>query len=544
MKRLRIAILTLLALLLTVGCSSGTGKEQSTVEPETTAKEKVVVATDTDISTMDLSVATDGTSFIAINLGFAGLVELDANNQPIPDLASSWEVSEDGLVYTFHLVDSNWSNGTPVTANDFVYSWRRLLDPKIASEYSFIMSVVGVKNADAVTAGEKAPEELGVVALDEKTLQVTLERPCDFFMGLMAFPSFFPLNEEFVEAQGDQYATAPDKMIYSGPYVMSSWTSGNRFSFAKNDSYFQSDKVNMNEVEFKFIQDSQTAMLEYQSGNIDVVKLSGEMVEAYSAEAGFTNRLQGYLWYLSLNFEVPELANLNLRKALNYAVDRETIATFVLKDGSVAAQGLIPVSLSTGPDGRDYRESSGSLVSYDPAKATEYYTKAVEELGKNVTLELLYEDTEASKAVAEYIQNNLETNCPGLTVQLNSKPKKTRLDLQLNGNYQVALHRWGPDYADPQTYLDLFLSNTSYNYGKYDSSKYMQLMTEAVFGKSATDSKERWELFKQAEKVLIEEDAAVVPVYQNGGAMMINPAITGVEFHSVGIDNYRHIKQK
>ncbi len=547
MRNVKKGIVALLVLLLVSGCSSGKSDSGngSTADPSAkTDKNKVVVATDTDLSSMDLHVATDGTSFEAATLGFAGLTELDKNNQPIPDLAKSWEVNEEGTVYTFHLVDSKWSNGQEVTADDFVYGWRRILTAEVASEYGFIMSVVGLKNADAVKNGEVAPEELGIKAIDSKTLEVTLDQPCDFFLGLLAFPSFFPLNQEFVEAQGNQYATTPDKMIYSGPYVMTAWTPGSGYSFKKNPEYFQADKIDMEEIEFKFIQDSQTAMLEYQSGNIDVVKLSGEMVDAYKTDQGFTNRLQGYLWFLSLNFEVAELDNLNLRKAIGHAVDRETIAEFVLKDGSIAAEGIIPVLLATGPDGKDFRETAGKVVEYNPEKAAEYYEAAKGELGKDVTLELLYEDTEASKAVAEYIQNNLEENCPGLSVQLNSKPKKARLQLQREGDYQLALHRWGPDYADPQTYLELFLTGAVNNYGKYEGTEYDSLVNEGISGESSVDSQKRWELFLEAEKVLLEQDAAVVPIYQNGGAMMINPEIEGIEFHSAGVDNYRHIKQK
>lgn len=542
MKKLKYFTVLALVIALVAGCSSKPADGGATGGTSTEGKSKVVVATDTDLSTMDHNIATDGTSFIAQTLVFSGLTELDENNMPIPEMAESWDINEDGTVYTFHLADAKWSNGTPVTANDFVYGWHRLIDQATASEYAFILSTITLKNADAVAAGELPLDELGVKALDDKTLEVTLDAPCDFLLGLLAFPSFFPLNQEFYEAQGDQYSLSPSNMIYNGPYVMTSWTPGNSYSFAKNPEYFKADTIDVEEIDFKFIQDTQSAMLEYQSGNLDVVKLSGEMVDAYKDQEGFTNRLQGYLWYLSLNFDVPELANDDLRQAIMYAVDRETIATNVLKDGSVAADGIIPIELSTGPDGKEYRDTAGKITNYDPAKAKEYYDKAKAALGKDVSIELLFEDTEASKAVAEYVQNNLETNCPGMTVTLNSKPKKTRLQMMQNGEYQMALHRWGPDYADPQTYLDLFLVGASNNYGKYENQKYQDLMLEATQGESARDSQARWNLLVEAEKVLVQEDAGVIPVYQNGGAMMIKPNVSGVEFHSAGVDSYRHMK--
>ncbi|SJZ34738.1 peptide ABC transporter substrate-binding protein [Anaerorhabdus furcosa] len=546
MKKLKLLIVSTLVFALVAGCSSKPATNGGTEGGNTdgTGNSKVVVATDTDLSTMDHHLATDGTSFIAQTLVFSGLTELDENNMPIPEIAESWDINEDGTVYTFHLADAKWSNGTPVTANDFVYGWQRLIDQATASEYAFILSTITLKNADAVAAGELPLEELGVKALDDKTLEVTLDAPCDFLLGLLAFPSFFPLNQEYYEAQGDQYAKTPQNMIYNGPYLMTAWTPGNSYAFTKNNDYFKADTIDVNDIDFKFIQDTQSAMLEYQSGNLDVVKLSGEMVDAYKDQEGFTNRLQGYLWYLSLNFDIPELQNQNLRKAMMYAVDRETIANNVLKDGSVAADGIIPIELATGPDGKEYRATAGKITEYDPAKAKEYYEKAKADLGKDVTIDLLFEDTEAGKSVAEYIQNNLETNCPGMTVTLNSKPKKTRLQMMQNGEYQVALHRWGPDYADPQTYLDLFLVGASNNYGKYESQAYQDLVLEATQGESAKDSQARWDLLVQAEKVLVGDDAGVIPVYQNGGAMMITPAVEGIEFHSAGVDSYRHMTRK
>ncbi|MFV0479341.1 MAG: peptide ABC transporter substrate-binding protein [Anaerorhabdus sp.] len=540
MKKLKYGVVVLLVASLLAGCSSSSTTGEPTDTPADSSS-KVTVATDTDLSTMDHSIATDGTSMVAITMGFAGLTELDENNQPLPDMATSWTTNEDETVYTFTLADTIWSNGVPVTAADFVYGWQRLASQETASEYAFILSVITLQNADAVISGELPVTDLGIKAIDDKTLEVTLNAPCDFFLSLLAFPSFFPLNQEFVESQGDQYALTPDNMIYNGPYAMNSWTSGNSYSFVKNDGYYQADTIEVDEVEFKFIQDTQSAMLEYQTGNIDVVKLSGEMVDAYKDQPGFTNRLQGYLWYLSLNFGDEVIQNADLRQALLYAVDRETIAESVLKDGSVAADGIIPIELANGPDGTEYRDAAGSLITYDPAKAQEYYEKAKEVLGSDVTIELLFEDTEASKAVAEYIQNNLETNCPGMTVTLNSKPKKTRLEMQQNGEYQIALHRWGPDYADPQTYLDLFITGASNNYGVYSSETYDGLVLEATTGETATDSTARWDMLIEAEKVLVQDDAAVIPVYQNGGAMMIQPSVSGIEFHSAGVDNYRHM---
>lgn len=530
----------ILAATMLAGCSAPSSDTGS----DTTADGlSVVVQFDADLNTMDHHIATDGNSFIMQSMCFSGLTSLDEAGQPQPELATSWDVSDDGLTYTFHLAeDATWSDGTPVTANDFVYGWQRLVNPDTASEYAFILDTMHVKNAAAVNAGEMDVSELGVTAVDDHTFEVQLDLPCEFLLGLMAFPSTFPLNQAFYEAHADTYAQSPEDMIYCGPYTMTDWQQGNEYTFTKRDDYFNQDKEAADTVTFKFIQDTQSAMLAYQQGDIDVVKLQSEQVDQYKDSEGFTNRLTGYLWYLSINFTRDTFQNDNLRAAIAYGIDRDTICESVLKDGSVSAEGIVPLELATGPDGKDFRETAGQVVEYDPDKAAEYYAAAVEELGGDVTFDLLFEDSEASKAVAENIQSQLQSACPGLTVNLDSKPKKTRLDLMDTQEYDVCLTRWGPDYADPQTYMDLFTTwNTSSNDGKYSSADYDTLIEAATTGKDATNPEARWQDMIDAEKILVAEDHGVVPVYQNGGAMMINPEIDGIMFHSAGVDDYRHV---
>ena len=511
----------------------------------------VTVAIDADLNTMDYEIATDGNSFIMQSLVMSGLTELAADGSPLPELAESWDVSDDGLVYTFHLADAKWSNGDPVTASDFVYAWQRLDNPDTASEYAFILDTVHIANAAAVNAGEADPSELGVKAVDDKTLEVTLTLPCDFFLSLLAFPSFFPLNQKFYEEQGDQFALSPDNLLYCGPYTMTGYQQGSEYTFEKNPDYFKADQMTdyVDKIVFRYLQDTQSAMLDYQSGNLDVVKLQGDQVDQYSGTEGFTNRMTGYLWYLSIDFntsvhpENSQFANVNLRKAMSLAIDRDTIAANVLKDGSIGADGLIPKDLATGPSGEDFRAENGKLTEYNLDQAKEYYAKALEELGTDtVSFELLYEDSEASKAVAEYIQSNLKAI--GMDVTLNSKPKKTRLQLMNDKDYNVALTRWGPDYADPETYFDLFTTdNTANNSGSYSNADYDALVKAAGSGEDATDSAKRWQDYLDAEKIIVQDDPGVIPVYQNGGAMMINPKVTGIEFHSASVDSYRHIKK-
>jgi oligopeptide transport system substrate-binding protein len=296
--------------------------------------------------------------------------------------------------------------------------------------------------------------------------------------------------------------------------------------------------------------------MEYEQGNLDTVALSGEQVTANEGVEGFINKLTGYMYYLTINMGnnvhdragAADLANANIRQAILYALNREEIAR-VLNDGSVAAGGIVPVGLASNPEtGKDFRDDNGIVTAYDPDKAAEFYKKGVEELGHEVVIELLYGTDEGDSIIkaAEQVQSFLED--AGFTVNLNGKPKKERLDLAGNANdhdYDVMLTRWGPDYGDPQTYMDLFVStNTSNNDGGYKSEKYDGFVFDAERGEGMNDPAKRWADFLEAEKVLVVEDAAIVPVFQAGGAMIINPNISGIEFHSASVDSYRHIVVK
>ena len=275
----------------------------------TEADKNVTVGIIADLNTMDHHVATDGGSFVMQSMCLGGLVALDANGQPVPDLAESWDISDDGTVYTFHIrQDANWSDGTPVTAQDFVYGWQRLDSGDLASEYAFLLETICVKNAKDVFDGKLAPEELGVKAIDDKTFEVTLTQPVGFFLGLMAFPSFFPLNQAFFEAHEATYAQSIDDILYCGPYVFSEWVENSEYTFTKNPNYWNAANYDdyADEVVFKFISESQSAALSYQQGELDVVTLTGDLVDQYKSEPGLTARLEGYGWRLNVNQMVKE----------------------------------------------------------------------------------------------------------------------------------------------------------------------------------------------------------------------------------------------
>ena len=495
---------------------------------------------DVEVASMDPQIATDGTSFEVIADITDGLYELDADGNPVPALAESVDKSADGLTLTYHLRDAKWSNGTPVTAKDFVFAWRRAVNPVTASEYAFIVGIAGIKNADAVSSGEKPLEELGVTAVDDKTLKVELDVPVPFFESLMAFPTFYPVNEEFFTKCGDQYASTPDTLLSNGPFKITAYEpAATTITLEKNPDYWDAEKVKLDGINYQVIKDSQQAMLAYQNGDLDLVTLSGEQVEQFQADPEFKNIMAGYLWYMSPNTKVAGLENLNLRKALSLCFDKEAVCKNILKDGSIPAYFAVPTLLATGPDGKDYREDAGSnYFKTDKAEALKYWEEAKKELGvESLTYTMIVEDTESAINVAQFLQSEIQTTLPGITINLEQMPKKNRVERMQEGTFELGLTRWGPDYADPMTYLDMWITDSPNNYGFWSNAEYDSIIQSAKKGDLALDPAARWKALIGAEKIVCD-NAVILPVYQKGNAVMQKAGVEGVEFHSIAINRY------
>lgn len=533
MKRSMIAFLLVILMMSTivVGC-----------DQEIESGKYLRLAKDNELASMDQHVASDGLSFEVISSTIEGLYSRDKIGNCIPAIAESYDVSEDSLIYTFHLKKVKWSNGDPVTAKDFEFSWKRLLDPETASEYSFIGEVAGIKNASKVMSGEIDVNELGVRATDDYTFVVELERPIPYFVSLTAFPTFFPLNEKFVEEKGDQYALEPENLLANGPFKMVEWNKGYGFKLEKNSEYYNEEKVQIDGLEFRVIKDPQTAVLKYESGELDVVKLTSELVDKYKSDSGYTQIPEGYVYYISPNHELELFSNLNARKALYYGINKEYIAEKILNDGSIVADSIVAVGLVFGPDGMDFSKSNEKYREYNKDKALEYWNKAKQEIGKDsFEVELLFDDFETIKKMSEFIQAELENNLPGLTVKLKAQPKKNRQALMKEGNFEFGITRWGPDYADPLTYLELFIEGSSQNSAKYENTEYNNLVFEASRGSLASDPQGRWDAMKKAEEILLKQDAAVMPIFQQGYSFLINEKVDGIETHIVGAPNYSNV---
>ena len=494
-------------------------------------------ASELDIQGMDSTVVDDGMSFNAIHAITDGLTAVNEKGKTAPALAKSWDVSDDGKTYTFHLRDAKWSNGDKVTANDFVYSWRKII--KDAGNYAYMLGNGGasVKNADALMElGANATDEqmatLGVTAKDDKTLVVELENKVPYFTDLMAFPCYFPQNEKFVEKCGKNYGTKPEYTLSNGAYKMTKWVKGNKATFTKNDKYYDAKTVATKNLEMYLVQDPKTAAQNFDNGKVDYATINSTLVDKYKDKDTFTTFNEGYLFYLQLNFKNNTVANKNVREALAYAINRKDLCENVLKDGSMAATGFVPSQLSTSPAGRDFRDDADKYVSYDQKKAQEYLDAAKKELGTDtITIDLLYgTDESPMDTMAEYLQGSF-SKLKGLKVNMVATVKKDRIyNRQDKGNYQVSCTRWGPDYADPTTYLNLPLTGNSNNFGKYSNAKYDALMSQI---QTESDLNKRWDLMVQAEKIMLD-DVAFIPVFEKGAAALKAKNVKGLVHSATG----------
>ncbi len=438
-----------------------------------------------------------------------GLMQMDADGQPVPAIAESYDLSEDGTVYTFHLrEDAVWSNGDPVTAADFVFGWQRAVDPAVASEYAYMLSDIGqVQNAVEIIAVEMDKSELGIKALDDYTLEVTLNVPVSYFLSLMYFPTFYPVNQAFYESVGDTFATSPETTLSNGAFVLDAYEpAATAFHLTKNPDYYNADSVQLAGLNYQVIQDSQQALMSYQTGDLDITLVNGEQVDQVKDDPEFTTIGAGYLWYVSPNMDaVPELANLNIRLAMTFALDREAITQDVLKDGSTPVYTAVPPQFATGPDGSDFAEDQTRYADDAPQK------------------------------VAQVLKEQWETTLPGLTVNLVIEPKKQRVEDMQNGNFQIGLTRWGPGYADPMTYLSMWVTGNSNNYGLWSNAEYDAIIAECTTGDLCTDAEGRWARLYDAEKIVMDE-AVIFPLYAQCNAEMVSSNVSGIEFHPVALN--------
>ncbi|HEU4964440.1 MAG TPA: peptide ABC transporter substrate-binding protein [Bacilli bacterium] len=522
------AMATVMVSSVLVGCGGGekTGAGD---------KQELHLVIGDDVPSMDPSKATDEYSFDMLSATLEGLVRLDKDGNAQPGLASKWEVSDDAKTYTFTLRDGlKWSNGDAVTAKDFEYSWKRTLNPDTGSQYSFML--FWVKGASAYNSGTGSADQVGVQAVDDKTLKVTLENPTPFFLNQMAFPTFYPQNQKFVEEQGDKYGSSPETILSVGPFQVKEWVRDASITLTKSDTYWDKDAVKLDSVTFQVVKDSNSAVNMYDAGEIDRVGLVREHIDRFKDTPEYTQVPELTNGYLIFNPTVKGLDNAKIRKALTYAVDRDMYADIIYHNGTVGATGFVPVGTSDSAGGQ-FRDDAGDTlpkVSADDAK--KLFEEGLKEVGMTASdfkLKLLVDDSDVARKAAEFLQEQWKTKL-GIAVDPEAVPFKLRLQRESKMDYQVGISLWGADYNDPMTFLDLFVSGGDFNKVGYKSEQYDKLIQEA---KVTSDVKKRAQLLVEAEKVLMD-DMPVGPIFFRGRAYATKPYVKNfVSFpYGVGFD--------
>ncbi|KZZ83723.1 peptide ABC transporter substrate-binding protein [Bacillus sp. SJS] len=541
-----LVVLTLVLSLFLTACYGG-NKEGASTKPKDTGNgtkeetpavpQELKVFESAELPSMDSVMAEDAASFEIINNVNEGLYRLDKDQKAIPAVASEDPVeSEDKLTYTIKLKDNaKWTNGEPVTANDFVFAWQRALDPKTASPYGPYMMIGKIANADKVYDQSAKPEELGVKAVDEHTLEVKLVKPITYFKELMAFPSFYPQNKKFVEEKGAKFGTNAENLVFNGPFKMTDWggPQATSWKLEKNADYWDAANVKLENIQFNVSKDPQASVNAFESGQVDKTpKLAtAAIISQYEGDDQMQRFLEPSVWWIKMNQKNPALKNQNIRRAIALAVDRKALVDDVLQNGSIVADGIVPKEFAADDSGKDFRET-GKYLETNKEEAKKLWAQGLKELGQSkLSLGYLSQDTETAKLEASFVKEQLETTLEGLAVEVKSVPFKIKLDLEDKMDYDLLNGGWGPDYQNPMTYMDLWITDGAQNKMGYSDPKFDDLIKQAD---KETDLNKQFEIFAQAEKVLLEEDVALSPLYQRSVNVLIKAKVKGLVHHNIG----------
>ena len=489
---------------------------------------------------LDPQLGTDTVSIMVDNALLEGLIRVH-EGKVLPGMAETWDVSADGLTYTFHLRDAQWSDGQKVTAQDFEYSFLRLLDPATASEYAF--QGYYIVNGEAFNTGKITdPTQVGVKALDEKTFEVKLVAPTKYFLALTGFLSFMPSRKDLVDQYKEGYAADASKAVYNGPFVLKDWQHDASLTLEKNPNYWNKEAINLDKVEMTIVTDSKTAINMYEAGDIDLVGIPKDFIPQYEAAGNANYYSQGSEFYFQFNVKgrTPEigkfLSNKNFIHALGFAIDRQAFVDQVLKNGSTPAQRYI-LPLLMGDQDKFANEYPLEYypASADVAKAKEFLDKALQELGttadKIPTIEYLTDDSDVARTNGEAIQDMLAKNL-GIKVEIKQVQFKQRLELMEAHDYDLVFAGWGPDYDDPMTYADLWVTGGGHNNTGWSNAKYDELIE---FAKTSADGKARAQALAESEKLLLEE-GPIVPIYFRNGVYAKQPYLKGIVRNFIGAD--------
>ena len=440
---------------------------------------------------------------------YENLVTLDDDDNTVPGAAESWDYDEDTLTYTFHLrKDGVWTNGDPVTAKDFEFAWSQALNPDVASDYAYFLYFI--KNAEKYFNGEVAWDEVGVKVVDDYTLEVTMEQPTPYALFLFSFGTLAPINQRFYEAVGaDLYSTEAQYFCTNGPFALTEWSHNDKIVMQKNDAWHGAADVEVEEIDWKIITDANAALSSFLAGDLDMVGLgTGELIkQAEAAGATIQSYTDGTSFYIYFNNNDQYLSNVNLRRALFNAIDEQKeIDTVWQNDNEPMTSFTAPGVSAT--DGTSFAGKVGELYapSRDQEKAKEYLATALSELGCTVDelsahLSIDCGDSATSIAEASFYQEQWR-QVLGIEVTVNSMIPKQGSQNRKTGNYVMSITGWGPDYNDPNTFLDLWVTDGGNNQTGFSNERYDELIDLAA---KETDLEKRESYFIECEQIIADQ---------------------------------------
>jgi oligopeptide transport system substrate-binding protein len=506
------------------------------------AAQRITVPIDYEPPELDSSKVTDQVSNFVIGHTMEGLLRYDEHNELAPGVAERWEIGE--RTARFYLRESaRWSDGKPVTADDFVFAWQTVVDPKTASEYSFIL--FPIKNAEAITAGKLPPSALGVRAVDARTLEVTFERPLLFFDKLAAFGTYSPIRRDFHQSRGGRYGADAEDMLYNGPYRITRWVHGAHLRLEKNPYYWNKDQVKLNIIDMPYFTNESGAQTNlFRDGRVAAIGTVAGLPKQ-TIDEGLVQRWQlqrhndGSVYFIEFNHRPGKLtANRNFRRAIQLAMDSDEVVYRVMKlPGMIPGKSLFPVWIK-GVHAAFRKEYPVPIVRLDVAKARESLELARRELGleRFPPIALLSTDTPTNGVITEFLQRALQDRL-GLEVRIDKQIFKQQIAKRSAGQFDMTIAGWSPDFDDPLTFGDLYASWNENNRGRYSNP---ELDRQVRIAQSSVDQKVRMDAFGKVQEIIVRE-AALVPIYERGSVYTIIPELKGVVRRAVGPDpDYTH----
>jgi len=494
------------------------------------------------ITSLDTAKVTDSVSSGQLSQVDEGLYRLDKNSEPVNALAKKTTISKDGKHYTIDLqANGKWSNGHPVTAQNFVYSWERTLSPQLKSQFTY--QFANIQNANAIAAGKMSPSKLGVKATGKYQLQITLTKPASYFKKMMASPTYYPVDPQAVAKYGNKYGSSSKTSVFNGPYTLNNWTGTNdTWTLKKNATYRDKQAIKIQDINYQVIKSSATAYNLYQAKKLSAVTLDGEQTKQNKNNSDLKTLASGRIGFIQYNEKNPLTANRDFRTALSLATNREQLANKVLQNGSLPATTFAVRNMAKNPKTHADFTADASVAGtadYQPAKAQQLFKQALKQLHQSkVTLTLICADDDTTKQVAEFLQSTITSQLKGLTINVKAVPFPSMLGTVSKGNFEANLTGWSMDFADPIQSLQILGSTNNSNMGHYDSATYDRALNAAE-GNDALQSTQRYQdLVKAARTVMT--DQAVTPLYDARTSTLVDPNIKGVVYNKFnGSADYR-----